>query len=222
MQNNQQLQQYAEMIRADIQNAGGYTINTLNTGINSINLILQNPIGQEMDISIYQTNNNQGEWRVINGDLQSSFTFTNINNALQYLHDQVRDDTWKNYFSIGAHSSRIQDIIRDTNGYQIHSIQLIEENGVGNGVLTEVKNLAGTTMNISIKRQSNGRWHLANQELDPEGRTFDTIDSALQSLRTKLRSAQWMNYGPANAHYTQNQNMYALGHLANGEGQNLI
>ena len=58
MQNNQPLQQYAEMIREDIQNAGGYTINTLNTDINSINLILQNPIGQEMDISIYQTNLN--------------------------------------------------------------------------------------------------------------------------------------------------------------------
>ncbi|MBR1429355.1 MAG: hypothetical protein IJ590_03825 [Rickettsiales bacterium] len=224
MQNNQQLQQYAEKIREDIQKAGGYTINKLDTfdNINSISLTLQNPIGQRMGIMIYQTNINQGEWAVVNSSLSSSFTCTNINDALNYLHDQVRGDAWKNYFSIGAHSIRIRDIIRDTHGYQIHSSHLIEENGVDNGVRTEVTNGAGATMNISIKRQPNGRWHLANQELDPEGRTFDTVDSALQSLRAKLRSTQWMHYGPANAHYAQNQNIYTLGHLVNGDGQTLM
>ena len=224
MQNNQQLQQYAEKIREDIQKAGGYTINKLDTfdNINSISLTLQNPIGQRMGIMIYQTNINQGEWAVVNSSLSSSFTCTNINDALNYLHDQVRGDAWKNYFSIGAHSIRIRDIIRDTHGYQIHSSHLIEENGVDNGVRTEVTNGAGATMNISIKRQPNGRWHIANQELDPEGRTFDTVDSALQSLRAKLRSAQWMHYGPANAHYAQNQNIYTLGHLVNGDGQTLM
>lgn len=224
MQNNQQLQQYAEKIREDIQKAGGYTINKLDIfdNINSISLTLQNPIGQRMGIMIYSTNSNQGEWAVVNSSLSSSFTCTNINDALNYLHDQVRGDAWKNYFSIGAHSIRIRDIIRDTHGYQIHSSHLIEENGVDNGVRTEVTNGAGATMNISIKRQPNGRWHLANQELDPEGRTFDTVDSALQSLRAKLRSTQWMHYGPANAHYAQNQNIYTLGHLVNGDGQTLM
>jgi hypothetical protein len=225
MQNNQQLHQYAEMIRENIQQAGGYTINKLDTfdNINSISLTLQNPIGQRMGIMIYPTNGTiNGGWAVVNSNLSSSFTCDNIDDVLQYLHDQVRDDTWKNYFSIGAHSIRIRDIIRDTNGYQIHSSQLIEENGVDNGVLTEVTNGTGATMNISIKRQPNGRWHIANQELDPEGRTFNTVDSALQSLRAKLRSTQWMNYGPANAHYAQNQNIYTLGHLVNGDGQTLM
>ena len=197
MQNNQQLHQYAEIIRKDIQKAGGYTINKLDTfdNINSISLTLQNPIGQRMGIMIYQTNGTiNGEWAVVNSDLSSSFTCTNINDALNYLHDQVRGDAWKNYFSIGAHSIRIRDIIRDTNGYQIHSSHLIAENGVDNGVRTEVTNGAGATMNISIKRQPNGRWHLANQELDPEGRIFQNIAAALISLRTRLRSDTARNY----------------------------
>ena len=197
MQNNQQLHQYAETIREDIQKAGGYTINKLDTfdNINSISLTLQNPIGQRMGIMIYPTNGTiNGGWAVVNSNLSSSFTCDNIDDVLQYLHDQVRDDTWKNYFSIGAHSIRIRDIIRDTNGYQIHSSQLIEENGVDNGVLTEVTNGTGATMNISIKRQPNGSWHLANQELDPEGRIFQNIDAALTSLRAQLRSETWRNY----------------------------
>lgn len=197
MQNNQQLHQYAETIREDIQKAGGYTINKLDTfdNINSISLTLQNPIGQRMGIMIYPTNGTiNGGWAVVNSNLSSSFTCDNIDDVLQYLHDQVRDDTWKNYFSIGAHSIRIRDIIRDTNGYQIHSSQLIEENGVDNGVLTKVTNGTGATMNISIKRQPNGSWHLANQELDPEGRIFQNIDAALTSLRAQLRSETWRNY----------------------------
>ncbi|MBQ7537055.1 MAG: hypothetical protein IJT14_02940 [Rickettsiales bacterium] len=50
------------------------------------------------------------------------------------------------------------------------------------------------SMHLDLERTPYGQWKLTNRDLEQEGRIFQNIDDAFQSIRDRLRSAAWINY----------------------------
>ena len=129
MQNNnkqqittQQLQQHANRIRTDIQNAGGYTIidnaiNIFSTPDNArmIGMALQNQVGQQIDVYFRLSH---GQCRLISTRPNiSNRLFNNFDAAFRSLHDRLRSNRWRNYVA-----SQLQVQINNGNAnYQVHN-----------------------------------------------------------------------------------------------------
>ena len=200
MQNNNQqltaqaLQPYADRIRTEIQNAGGYQINGINPidGFNMIAMELSNEVGRKIQ-GFFQTDDNN-KWNVYM-QTGKTYTFDNFELALDYFSEQIRSNAVKNYIDAMQYYDDIKAVINNVNGYTINTMFCdLDKNDFGNTIKISLTNPAGEEMNIRLKIQNDGRCYLENQSIDQNGRTFDNVDSALQSLKDKLMSNQWRNY----------------------------
>ena len=200
MQNNNQqltaqaLQQYADRIRTEIQNVGGYQINGINT-INEGNMIimeLSNAVGRKIQGSFYINDNHK--WCVYIST-SKAYEFDNFELAFDYFSEQIRSNAVKNYIDAMQYYNDIKAVINNVNGYTINTMFCdLDKNDFGNTIKISLTNPAGEEMNIRLKIQNDGRCYLENQSIDQNGRTFDNVDSALQGFKDKLRSDQWINY----------------------------
>lgn len=207
--NDEELLQCCNTIVTEIRNSNGYPRYDVHigqvTGIISVDIYNQNRT--RTSLGIKRCNN--GVW-IVDEDDHENRSFNNINDMFDFLRENI-NNRWKNVKGIyEEYGRRIIRTINDA-GYTINQYLIKASPDVIRMCITTPLRV---DMNIEISRNQNGQYRLANLDIANEPpRTFDNIDSLLQSLGTQLRSENWRIYGVQNIHHDSN---YRVTHALDG------
>ena len=185
----QQLQQYANSIRDSIQHVGGCHVQDININhqYNQISIAFFNQKGVYICPTFFKSND--GKWNIIAENTKEQ-SFANFNEALIYFNNCINDE-WKESKSVDEYCGRrVIDILSSAN-YTVEQNSFLMTN---NKIVLSAISPVGGKIKIDLSINEDGKYELL--ELGTlESRTFETLNSALQSLRDQLRNTRWMYNG---------------------------